>query len=539
MLHRLLMLAPLAALLGGALPAQATLPRTVAVQGHVLDLLGHGIPAAEVRVTGPGEELLGRSVSDGEGLFRVGKLPIGTPLRLSASAGGHADGAVDLQPGGDLLAANLTLDDAVALRGTVKLADGAPAAAAAVVAVSLRAPLRHQRVWRQDVVADAQGAFVLPAVPVPGVVLAAWRSGCELQTLEVETVADCTCGLVLPPSSATPRRVTVDGLGDGAASVHVSCRDRSQALPLPLPLRRLQVEGGEAWLWPLPCRHEVAVVAEGFRSRPELIPCAADSEGELRFVLTPLPADLLSPATTVTGRVVDALGRPLAGVRVRFAALNGPCVGEVESDAEGGFTAAVPVRARVYCRFGLAPGPLRLGADNAELGTDGITWLGLPADPGRPIVLAALPAATVGGTARDGRDAPLGFARVELSARGPSGNLRLVTATDAGGRFSVAGLPAGEWQAVVDDGRGRRGTAAVAVPAGGRAEFPGFEIAASGEVVGRVVDEAGKPLPGVDLRAVQLRQRLPPGMAERIGSAAVARTDRTGRFRITGLPPAE
>ena len=61
----------------GMAPAQETAPELTVIEGRVVDMRGEGVPAAKVWVTTTGdpESVLARGVADGDGFFRIAKVP--------------------------------------------------------------------------------------------------------------------------------------------------------------------------------------------------------------------------------------------------------------------------------------------------------------------------------------------------------------------------------------------------------------------------------------------------------------------------------
>lgn len=529
----------LAAVLSTCAALAQQVPLATVVSGQITDVLGDGVPAAQVWVTGEDGAVLGRAVADGEGLFLVRKLPDGTRLVLHARADGRVETSVDIDVGGQLRVATLMLEQGVPLHGRVTRPDGTRIAGAAVI-VSAPLDVEQQRPrWRAETTTDAEGRYAFAAVPMPQVELAAWAEGCALVSQPVATTREAVGDLLLPPGPASPRRVQLAGLPAGAKAMitvlDIDPRaDNRQELPLPLRSAAVAADG-TASLWPLPFAHQVQCEVPGGRTRPERIRCAGGSTEALLFtaVAPPVPT-----STMVTGIVVDELGHGLAGVHVRGGALDRPGATEIASGADGRFTLTVPVRAGVYCQLGLAPGPRRLGDPRAALAPDGITWLSFAADPAQVVKLHTMPAGAIRGIARDDTGAPMRCARVQLcryvpTAKGGRGTaLVLNSATDAAGRVDVGGLPAGEYRVIV---AGERciGSADVVLRDGGAADFGQLALTRLGSIEGVVCDERGQALPGAWLQFHWQPQRRPGGVSPPpIGVPSVARTDRDGRFRI-------
>ena len=138
---------------------------------------------------------------------------------------------------------------------------------------------------------------------------------------------------------------------------------------------------------------------------------------------------------------------------------------------------------------------------------------------------------------------PLRRARVQLRAIG--GGRQFVAMTGADGTFALSALPAGRYELraskgrYVDTGFGAR-----------RAGSPGrpFELAegqtmddvsivlpTAGVITGRVVDDAGEPLAGVQVSP--LRRVYVDGTLRLVPSGSQRTTDDSGTFRLFGLAP--
>ncbi|MEO6593982.1 MAG: carboxypeptidase-like regulatory domain-containing protein [Planctomycetota bacterium] len=100
------------------------------LEGRVVDLRGEGVPLTKVWVAtrqAPDQELA-RGVCDGEGYFRIGKVPRRTDLVACASAESRCRAQSSLSRG----PVTLTLHDAAIVRGTLTNRAGEPVASAIV-----------------------------------------------------------------------------------------------------------------------------------------------------------------------------------------------------------------------------------------------------------------------------------------------------------------------------------------------------------------------------------------------------------------------
>lgn len=247
----------------------------------------------------------------------------------------------------------------------------------------------------------------------------------------------------------------------------------------------------------------------------------------------------LFPCGRIRGRVVGPDG-PVAGARVSASRL----LLEVPearafsidpwsavTDADGAFE--VPSRAGA-ARFvhasapGLAPGTSAdaVAVERGEV-RDGV-------------VVRLTPGARVVGRVRDARGGSVAGARVVL-VRGRTTQWHAATSR-ADGRYAIPHVREGSY------------TVEVLAPTGGRigdpvlADWRGtIEVPATGDapldvvlgdgasLAGRVVDEDGRPIEGVRVRAQRRKPGLPGMLLPRPPGNRVAMTDTAGRFRVDGL----
>lgn len=518
---------------------------TVRLVGRIVDVLNEGVPAAEVWATDAAGQRLGRTVADGDGYYQLPRLPA-VALRLHARAERRTEASLAVATNGLVRAATLVLEDAAPLRGRVVHGDGTPAAGAAVL-VTGELPMVAPFDWVAETTTDARGEWSVPAAPLRPLVACAWLPGHALGQAPVLAGEAEPARVVLPVGRLTPRAVQVTGLPAGCAA-QVRCepgRSGTQAAPR-LPAAALSAPvaaDGSASLWPLPCHHEVRVDAVGFTSLPVYVPCEAGAVAPLAFTMWPLPADLLAPATTLTGVVVDHVGQALPGVRLtsRCEDVYGATV---TTAADGSFTLVAPVRTRVLCQVGLVAGPWRLGDPRAVLGADGRTWFTVAADPDVPLRLAALPTGSVRGVLRGAEGVPLGAARVHFTqvVKKDQRTGGVVTATDPAGRLEIAGLPAGDYVLTVfGDGVGQ-GSVPVRVVALETVSPGELVFAPVGEVRGVLRDPSGAPRPGAILTLYNEKTKVPAGLRVRMlatGFETPILTDREGRFRVGGVAPGD
>jgi hypothetical protein len=142
-------------------------------------------------------------------------------------------------------------------------------------------------------------------------------------------------------------------------------------------------------------------------------------------------------------------------------------------------------------------------------------------------------------------DAGVPVRRAEISALSSSIDSRTAL-TDDNGRFELTELPAGKWYLSVAKigfltqpvGARRPFEPAqpVALEAGGQATID-VALTRAGAIVGRVYDEAGEPISGVQMNVLRARMTQQKRSLQPVGAGDV--TDDTGAFRIHSLPPGE
>jgi hypothetical protein len=138
---------------------------------------------------------------------------------------------------------------------------------------------------------------------------------------------------------------------------------------------------------------------------------------------------VMQPGAEISGRVVDAAGRGVAGVDVAVR-VDGRHAKQVETDASGAFTAG-----------GLADGQVSVRLDATEQGYVPTEWVDV-ATGSRDVRLVATPGESISGIVRDREGKPV--QRVSLTAI--DGNGAMAGSTwiwDEGGTFELRGLRPG------------------------------------------------------------------------------------------------
>ncbi len=494
----------------------------VVLEGRVVGPKGAPVAEAQVQISRSDEPMFKRwspwhepVLTDADGAFRLGGLRRGEPVRLAV---GHPSyvrletGEIEVPP-----AAPLTLE--LRLQGSLALRvvdpDGEPVPRAEVSAVVETRVGSGQGVFSMGSSSYGLGATdqegKLLAQPEPGThVLEVKAAGFETRRLPgVEVAGGETRSLEVVLRRGTTGvtlvgRVT-DHAGRALPGFHV------QAVP---NLEGAEAEGirqdgftetdadGSYRLEGLrPGRYEVE--ARGGRQRM--------ARAAVRLTAGTERLDLVVEAgTEVSGRVVDAAGRPVGGAVVRLHMISGGEAFQATSAADGSFafdwvpegTYRLLAEARGYARAdvpgevqvaGTAVGGLEVRLSEAGGAISGQV-LGLdPADRRRVQVRALR------------LDDSAGFSRV-----GPDG------------RYRIADLAPGDWQVVAATPDGRQASGEVTLEPGQAEAFLDLELETRPVLTGRVTFD-GRPLAGAE---VQLHG---PG-------APFARTAQDGSFRVGVIP---
>lgn len=508
----------------------------VALNGRIVNVMHEGVPAAEVWVTDVAGERVARTFADGDGYYQLRRLPNGA-LRLHARGDDVVESSIKVASAGFVREATLTLQDAGPLRGVVTWADGTPVIGANLIVYdpqSLAEPFH----WQGETKADKTGAWQFAAAPLRPLKVVAFVPGHELGDLSISRDRTQPVKVVMPTGRTKARTVRVTGAPDGL-QVLARCvlTSRRNTLLVPRSAREVRVDAdGLAKVWMLPMQHQIRIRAPGYRSMPIAIPCSPGVERQLQFALSRVPPEVATPRTTITGQVVDELGRAIADVTVvaiESVLRSPPCV----SDEQGCFTIEVPAAEKVLYKIGLLSREWRLGDSRCEVGLDGITWQSMAAKASVPVRLHATRASILRGTLLGPTGTPLAAAQVALEM--PSKRrraTRIISATDAAGRIDIAGIPAGHYTMTTTSATGLTGLLAFDLEAGQETAPGKLEFDPGGEVRGRVTDASGKPAASVAVSVSVDGRRLPRNRLVRMrmaqGGARVVMTDSLGRFRL-------
>jgi Carboxypeptidase regulatory-like domain len=488
---------------GGELAGvEVVLERGATIEGRVTDPRGRPVEGAAVQASdgSGGERLNGdfaAGLSDGDGVFRLSGVPVGlATLQAYHNRFGHAWAELEVRPGSN--AADLAFATVFEISGRV--IDGADRPVADT-GVYLQATGRDAP---GGTTTDADGAFVIPAVP-PGsyVLLAAVGGALRWSGLPVTVVDGPVAGLELRVErGATVLRGRLLGLAvEELASVQVHANGGGQPLiGGALPDNTYTVEGLAAGRWSIS-----AVLPEpgGVREahgEVEVPAGAAEVSLDLAFEEEPEVSGF-----TVTG-VVRRAGQPVAGAAVGLGNRS------ARTDSAGGFrlerVAAGSHQLTVQLPSGLVHVEIVEVEEDRSIEVDVVAarlaGRVVEAAGGRPLAGARIRWETLDGSpALGGADAGVLAGGIESDARG------LFFAEVAPGRFRVMaerrGYAAAEATVEVGEGGGeveiRLEPAEVLVLAVAHADgrTPQGVTLAALDGAGRVV-ASGRFTPGTDGR---------------------------------------
>lgn len=226
-----------------------------------------------------------------------------------------------------------------------------------------------------------------------------------------------------------------------------------------------------------------------------------------------------SPPVPLRGRIVDADGRPVVNAVLRAERLDGAGSRKVDvRDPEGRF------------ELKLLRGRWRLDADAITAGdggggASGVRELILPDDAGRDVVLILEPGATLRGAVLRG-GGPLEGAVVRALVVGDQLS-RAVAQTDAAGRFTLPGVPAGVVKLRVETpDRSVYTRNPIVVREGEELDAGTIELPRGTRVRGEVWAAGGQPLARGEVE-----------FDCDGGTQRTAVTDPWGRFDLDGVPP--
>lgn len=450
---------------GDVTGVELTLRTAGAMAGLVV--LPSGAPAPFATVTGAskGGAFLAAprtATADAEGRFELSGVPRG-PLLLRATTDGASSAVleVSLADAARQDDVRLVLDITGELSGVVVDERGEPVPEVSVTAYpqppasldDLSSDLRSFAMTRQDrAITDASGAFTLRGLPDEPYHLAVEEDRMMGRSMRIVTArpGDAGVKLVHPRAAAILGRVVGPGGQPLAAPAYVKTTTR----------RAVHTATGAFRLEPLePGRYELVLSSRGLRE--QRLPPVTLAAGQT----LDLGAVELGAGRRVHGRVVDSLGRPIAGAKVLLAPFRFTSLAwTTEEFAGDNFTAGLhTVTSDDQGRFeirGLGEAELHL---TAMVGKESSPFASVPAgaDEPSPLTLTVHRHGSLEGTVTR-KGAPVAKVTVTVRPRvRPSTALVHPSAiTDERGRFAIDKLSEGEHDATVSS----RGAAAIDPP---------------------------------------------------------------------------
>lgn len=521
-------------------PAQEpAAPEVIVVEGRVVDMRGDGVPAAKVWVTTwrDPDTALARGGADGDGYFRIGKVPKLEGLQVRAASEGYCTGVEYLGSGN---VATVNLQSATTVRGTLRDRSGKPVANATVCARVDGRVLDYVTVLAKT---DAKGQFELAGAPLAPMYIAAWVAGEGLAHTLVHIAG--SIDVHLQPDTAPTTRLTVqiDGVpAEALADVALSLLPYTDGTmrELPPPLHRTRMTAAELVLDALPnWEYRVSpsstkwvFAPRELRVKPEAGPHVMKFTGSARNDTT------LACPIVVTGPD----GKPVAGVTFVMRAGNGGNSSRGTSDADGKLTMASPLgvgtEAVLYSVDDRWVTDQEKRADHSD--ARDLNWHTFVVDPSKPLAVRLAPASSVSGRLLRADGRPAAFVPVEIEESNPGrmphwmGMARATTDRDGNYRFSrlhhiAAPLRVhcasslGEWAGEPFD-LGKPGTVV---------KLPDAKLGEPAMIEGVLRDAQQQPVGGV---RVWLRDWEMASGSQRSGSLVETLTDAQGRYRFVGVP---
>ncbi len=496
----------------------ATKARAGSITGRVLDPAGKPIAGAKVQWTsyrdddqvlfdetsGVDPAVLGETAADAAGRFRVvlDKPGVSVALRVLSSGLPSARFAGPYDSSEETALFDIQLPAAAALSGRVVDEAGKPVSGARVSVVATQNPFDSEAVYAAEARTGADGTFAAANAPegarslrvrAPGFVPA---QRVQLEAKPQENVSLQRGGTILG--------TVADASGKPVAGVIVTAEDAAAESDAQGAFRLTGIPAGS---------HRVqAFWKENFAARKDAVRAAKGQE--VRANLT------LKPGSSISGSVIEeATRRPVAGVRISAYAATG-FRGFAQRRAERS------VRTDSHGRFrlgGLAAARYSVEAAKEGFLSASIAGVTAGGQSAPPANLALRRAASISGRVTDEKGLPVAAARVRITremgprrllrgmASNPAsvlGNQGIPTASD--GTFRLRGL-APERNLSLEAAKTGYATArkpGVSVKAGDALKDVTLIVRRGLEARGRVVDAAGQPVSGAEIRAVHREEGL-------------------------------
>ncbi len=510
------------------------------VEGRVVDMRGEGVQAARVRVVRHDDptKALAQAIADGEGCFRLAKVPELRQLQVHAEADGFCTGVEQL--GSNPRAVMVSMQHAVVVRGTLKNRRGEPVADAIVRATP---HCRSLLLVRCDARTDRDGRFELAAVPLAPMEFTAWVAGDGLARQVLHVASACELDLQPNVPSTTSLTVEVKGLPADAPPVELQLWPYvdGRASNLPPPIDRVRADATGRWqLTGVPdWGYSVTPSSPTFAFEPDSVDVkAGQGPHTITFTATPLGATSLVCRAVVR----DAAGKPMAGLPFRMRGPASVAFAEATSDADGRLAFASPLAKGAEAMIYTTDEAWVIDQDKEIGGLPDRSFMtshSFRVDPAEQLSLRVIPACSAHGRLllADGRPAALVTVAMQIQSNGtPKWMAMSWAATDRDGMFRFVGRHhLAEPVRLHVDGRA------------GSCDGEPFQLAepgtkhAAGElrlqepatIEGVVRDAQGRPVPGV---CVWLRDWDLARNRQASGNVLETLTDRDGRYRFVGVP---
>lgn len=521
-------------------PTPTREPRVV--EGRVVDMRGEGVPLARVWLAprqAP-DQVLVRAVADGEGYFRIAKVPDRDDLQTRATADGHC---VAIGMMFDTQTVTVTLQHAATVTGVLRSRTGTPMPDTTVVALVNGRSMRAAPCTTRT---DAAGRFVLHSVPLAPMQISAWVPGEGMASIAHHVAADCDVEIRPGNAATTSIAIAVEGMPDAAlTTLRVALMEQRDGdlVRLPAPLDTLGMATTQLRLELLPdAWYRVSARAPGWQLTPEAV-WLEPKGGPHQVKFTATPVDTSTHRCAM--EVIDTSGKPVAGANLMVRPARAPGQTLCVSDADGKLTVdttlAIGSRALV-CSNDDRWVTTRRDRDSRDVGDlQARGQYEFVVEPSRVERVQLAAACSVRGRIRrhDGR--PAAFVWVELQDqadnREPEWAQAGLTCTDRDGAFVIPRLHA----------RDETLRISVTSPQGAWDSLP-FEMKRPGDVIrvpeailtqpavieGVLRDANQRPVPGVrvDLYTCDLEHRGAP-----LHHVDGTISDRDGRYRFLGVAP--
>lgn len=519
-------------------------PATEPIDGRIVTLRGDPVPAARIEVTTwqQPDTVLAQGVSDGDGFFRIARVPVtpGRQLRARSQGLGIETRHISSAESPQVLLAH----DATTVRGVLRDKSGKPVPGAVVRSSLISRAMGDIIV---DATTDDEGRFRAEGIPLGVVRFQAVVPGEGVAVATATVAGETEVEVRTAEFTTTSLRITAKGLPTEKlsgifATVLPYASGRLSRFPPPWDKAQFDTDG--TWsLSPAPdCRYIIYLGAEGYVFSPRSFTLKAGSgPHDLVFEATPAGSSSLVCHVVIT----DQDGDPVPGVTLAMRASNGGTRTQASSGDDGVAEFRSPLargeEAVVYSLDERWVTDQPLGGGRAGRDARNAAWHRFTVDPDQPLAVRLIPACEISGRVAlpDGR--PGAFARVQLEEDGGTNRtprwMAFSWATaDRNGAFRFRGrhpMP----QALRLTIEGAQGTF-VGEPfaldeAGQKVTAPDVQLSPVAIIEGVVRTADQNVAPGV---RVWLRDWDMATGRQRSGSVTETITDRQGRYRFRGVP---